>query len=163
MGSKKIALLKAICPVCKIGVAVNKRTAYHTAKLRPKRRKTSGTVTKRRGPQVGRMLTPEGAAASPAFLASVSPPEMPADGWIENLFKVIVAGCVAVSVGLYVYGVDERVTDWGLLLVGFLLVLAFGKLDSIRMKRYEQRLSRYDKTWLCLRCGHEWMETRARQ
>jgi hypothetical protein len=159
MASKKIAVSKSSCPACKIGIAVNKRTAYYAAKLKPKRRRANRAEAKRGGPQVGRRMTFEGAATDPAFLDLVAPPEPPNDRWVEYIFRIVFVACVAASVGLAIYGADERLLDLGLLLVAALLMLAAVKLDLLRFARYKKRLRGYDKTWLCLRCGHQWTKT----
>jgi hypothetical protein len=150
------------CPECKTGSAVNKREAYHAfhSKKYSKRRKARKSAEPKRAPRVGRDTNFEYALTDPSFAERVKPPKVfdQDDGFIP---KIIIWGVAIITFPIAIaYGFDRDLWEVGFWLFGILIILLLIKLDGARLKSNFARRRQYDRTWLCLTCGYQWVETK---
>jgi hypothetical protein len=165
------------CPVCKIGRAINKREAYrsfHSKKI-AKLRKQKSSRGKPRGPQVGTYLTAKGALLNPEILDLISPPKFFSDNEIDRIYeplrKAVLILLGVIGTGFLIRGSAGSEADFVIAIFIFTVwVLLFHRggiiraildiIDMVRLTRLPRDYKLYAKTWLCLRCSHEWIETK---
>ena len=150
------------CPACRYCAAVNKRaahTVYHSAHY-AKLREGGTPVLGHRGPQVGRIRTIEELMCDHEFIDRVKPakktspstnrnnrPPWEGFAWIVGLL-IFVLLCLGTEVW------PIKILAW--LMCGVLLWITI-MLDQVSLNKPIGRLGEYERSWICVKCGHEWI------
>lgn len=158
---KQQAVRVVSCPECKVRAAVNKRKAYHAfhSKKHSKRRKALESAAQRRMPQVGKDTSIEYVLTDPSFAERVAPPKLlnEDDDFIP---KIITWGVGIITFPVAIaYGFDFELYKIGWLIFALLIFYLYFKLGGRQLRESFIERRQYDRTWLCLKCGYQWVGT----
>lgn len=161
---KTKSLRTVACPKCKLGSAVNKSDAYQAfhSKEYAERRRVQAVADRTKGPQVGKTTDIEYLLTEQAFGESIAPPKPPdsKDDYFLAMTIIVTASALAfIIVGAYNFDLDWL--EVGLELSTLAVLLLYLKLEGARRKPDLTYRLRYDYTWLCLRCGYEWIKNKS--
>lgn len=161
------------CPACKRGEAVNKEQVFGVFHSKPyaKKRRALKKAPPQPAPQVGQAMTVEHLLTSPKLPEAFAPPnrawikneeveEKDEDKFIRNM--IYLAGLVVGLVAVY-FELERATFKFILLVVVLGLFLIWMKASNVRLARQLQNIALQRDTWICLRCGHEWINTSSNQ
>lgn len=161
--SKKKSLRTVACRECGLGTAVNKHEAYRAfhSKQVAKWRKARAAEKQSAGPQVGKTTSLEYLLADPANAALFAPDkEAPAE---DDFAPSMIYGTLAALAFIVAVAYDLG-KEWlkiVLVILAPLVFYPFFRLESARFERWYKQHRQYHRTWLCLRCGSEWVADEA--
>lgn len=119
-------------------------------------------TNKSKGPQVGKTTDIEYLLTEETFGESIAPPKPP-DGEEDYFVLKMITGTVFVLAfivgGAYSFGLD--LLEIGLELFTLFVFWLYLKPEGARLKPLRTYRLRYDSTWLCLRCGYEWIKNKS--
>lgn len=162
--------LKTIpCVFCLKGLAVNKSQAYSVFHSTPyaRRRKEWKKPRMRKGPQVGRMTTVEGALMSPKFGKMIAPHGLErddrrtkSDNRSETISAwIVILAIFALELTLIGLGHDRSLARFGTYALFILWLCLPTKWKVFRLWESRTKEGRaYHRTWRCLTCGNEWIK-----
>lgn len=169
VSAKQPKLETNLCPNCGNKSAVETWQAHFAfhSKYYTRLRNAANTSPIHKGPQVGRIGTIEEAMLDGGFgkyLKSIRPAH-PLDSVFKDdgvFWKVIpwVIGLWALV--LLFLGIDWTLVEFTALGVIVFMVWVEIRLDNSLFRKYLKRIHLVDVQWLCLKCNHQWIETKKR-